>query len=254
MPPLFAPRHKSSALYLSHGNTVLAHHPDADDHVLINTGGPMSTGLTYVGDCKVKLVRCVERLIRTALSPSWDAAAIETFLEDTVSDLDGPYGGRIFEVGLLDSVRQQADFQFSDEYRLLGLKQLVVNAVMAYPWSDAERRLEVLVHCHVVTEANGLCVLWGPPPSNLRVPMRLAARVIVMHVNAAFHYALPLPTDVMTDDLCLAPRPLWAPPPPAPLGTITPTCSRTNSSPGAPRVTKHVLTDGAGTAAKALDF
>ena len=52
------------------------------------------------------------------------------FIEDAVSDLTGPYAGRIFEV--FDHVRQQQDFEFSDEYRLLGLKQFLIDAASAY--------------------------------------------------------------------------------------------------------------------------
>ena len=62
-------------------------------------------------------------------------------LESAVSDLDGPYSGRIFTV--FDHVRQQPDFAFSDEYRLLGLKQFVIDATMVYPWDNKNMRVEV---------------------------------------------------------------------------------------------------------------
>ena len=77
-------------------------------------------------------------------------------------------------------------------------------------------RIEVLTHGSVVTEAGGLVVIRGPPPSYLRIPLRLAARVIAMHINATFNSTLTLPNDVMADDLLLPTRALFVPPPASP--------------------------------------
>ena len=125
----FASRKCTSPLFITLGYTVRDERPDANDHVLLNTGSKLITGLWFEGDCVAHLARCTERLLHAALSCGMSAAAVESFLEDKVSDMNGPYAGRIFDVGLLTHVRQQMDFQYSDEYRLLGLKQFLVDAV-----------------------------------------------------------------------------------------------------------------------------
>ena len=71
----------------------------------------------------------VERVLRTVLlNCGMGETVVERFLEDDVSSMSGSYSGRIFQDGLLESMRQQADFEYTDEYRLLGLKQLVIDA------------------------------------------------------------------------------------------------------------------------------
>ena len=69
-----------------------------------------------------------------------------------------------------DPISRQNPNMYSDEYRLLGLKQFVINAVTAYPWSDKNNmRVEVLMYGSIVTKAEDLVVIRGPPPSNLRI-------------------------------------------------------------------------------------
>lgn len=243
-PPLldmpFASRHPSSPLWISLGWQVLSGHSDADDYKLLNGSCNLSTGLVFIGDCKAHLSRCMEKVLQAALRITMASAAVDMLLEDAVSDPSGPYAGRTFEA--FEHVRQQPDFQFTDECRLLGLKQFVIDAASAYPWEDKMARAEVLTHGSVVTEVGGLVVIRGPPPSYHRIPLRLAARVLTLHVNVTFNSTLVLPIDVVLDDLLLAPRglssspPTPAPPPPpappsAPLLSLSPASASANRYP-----------------------
>ena len=112
------------------------------------------------------------------------------------------------------------------------------DAVMVYPWEDKVVRAEIMTHGSVVTEEGGLLVIRGPPPSYLRIPLRLASCVLTLHINATFKSTVVLPTDVMAGDLLFLPRPLFVPPPtpppppplplpppapPAPLLSLSPT-------------------------------
>ena len=75
----------------------------------------------------------------------------------------------------------------------------------------------MLIHGTVgLFEEGQLAIIRGPPPSSLRIPLRLAARVVATHINATFGKAIKLPSDVMFGDLQLAKRELELPPPPPP--------------------------------------
>ena len=103
---LYAPRDWSSPLRALLGWRVLPSHSDAPCHLLINVGGTLSTGLRYVGDCKANLSRMVERVLRSVLlNCGMGETVVERFLEDDVSSMSGSYSGRIFQDGLLESVR-----------------------------------------------------------------------------------------------------------------------------------------------------
>ena len=108
-------------------------------------------------------------------------------------------------------------------------------------------RIEVLIHGSIVTEVDDLVVIRGPPPSNLRIPLRLVARVIAIHMNATFNSTLTLPIDVMADDLLLPPRALFVPPaipPPAP-PPVPPAPAPTPQSPTSAYANRHPINLGA---------
>ena len=92
---------------------------------------------------------------------------------------------------------------------------------LAYPWDEKILRSEVLTHAvKVVTEVsqgNPVEVVRGPPTTyNTRILIRLAARVVLSHINTTFGKQLTLPFAFPTD-LELTLKPLYPPPlPPTP--------------------------------------
>jgi hypothetical protein len=118
-------------------------------------------------------------------------------------------------------VRLEGDFEYSDEYRLLALKQFVIDAVLSYPWDATLERSEVMAHGNVAIEDdNALTVILGGPPSVVkRIPVRLAARVIFTHINNTFQMQVPLPA-TMYGDLDLTRRPLQMVLPPTPAHVV----------------------------------
>ena len=96
---------------------------------------------------------------------------------------------------------------------------------LAYPWDEKILRSEVLTHAvKVVTEVsqgNPVEVVRGPPTTyNTRILIRLAARVVLSHINTTFGKQLTLPFAFPTD-LELTLKPLYPPPlPPMPFRVV----------------------------------
>ena len=228
--PAYAFRHITSPLYATLGREVCPHDPrdwDADSLKLYNTGTPMSNGFTFVGDHLAGLFRNVEFPLRDILFGYVSANAIDAFIEGFGTP-NGDFPYPIFATGLFDHISNEDGFEFTDAYRLLALKRFMIDAAFAYPWDRKILRSEMLTNeVRVVTEVsqgNPVEVVRGPPPLwNHRIPIRLAARVILTHINTTFGNQLPLPAAFPTDlDLTLQPEHLPPTPPPVVHGSNAP--------------------------------
>ena len=178
---MYALRQATSPLFGNLGAVVLPEHADATNYVFLNAHGDHEAQLRRACEQHVREALLTLGVASTAITPH----RVDYFLEDfgVMTPIGEFPGGASLDLLFPAHVTKLGDdLVYSEEWRLLAIKNLVIEPMHEFI-SAADERTSIIVYGELRTKVGGACVVVDRSPPYRRVPVRLVGAALASYLN-----------------------------------------------------------------------